>query len=91
MKAITQKRYGGPEVLEYSEVPVPTPKPDQVLIRVRAASVNAADWLLTRGEPYLVRLLFGLRAPKAPTWPGGLFPCRSLVSWYCISRRQPAA
>ena len=69
MKAITQKRYGGPEVLEYSEVPVPTPKPDQVLIRVRAASVNAADWLLTRGEPYLVRLLFGLRAPKAPT-PG---------------------
>ena len=48
MKAITQKRYGGPEVLEYSEVPVPTPKPDQVLIRVRAASVNAADWLLTR-------------------------------------------
>lgn len=69
MKAITQQRYGGPEVLEYSEVPVPTPKPDQVLIRVRAASVNAADWLLTRGEPYLVRLVFGLRAPKAAT-PG---------------------
>lgn len=64
VKAITQRAYGGPEKLEYGDVPAPAPRADEILIRVRAASVNAADWLLMRGEPYLVRLAFGLRAPR---------------------------
>ncbi|TFC33925.1 NAD(P)-dependent alcohol dehydrogenase [Cryobacterium sp. TMT2-14] len=64
MKAIIQRAYGGPETLEYTDVPMPVPRADEVLIRVHAASVNAADWLLMHGEPYLVRLAFGLRAPR---------------------------
>ncbi len=64
MKAITQRTYGGPDTLQYTDAPVPEPGPNEVLIRVRAASVNAADWLLMRGEPYLIRLAFGLRAPR---------------------------
>ncbi len=64
MQAITQRTYGGPETLELTEQPVPVPSGDQVLIRVRAASVNAADWLLMHGEPYLIRLAFGLRGPR---------------------------
>ncbi len=64
MKAIIQRTYGGPETLEYTDAPIPEPGPNEVLIRVRAASVNAADWLLMRGEPYLVRLAFGLRTPR---------------------------
>ncbi len=67
MKAIVQKQYGGTETLEFADIPVPTPGGAEVLIRVRAASVNAADWHLMHGEPYLVRLAFGLRAPNIAT------------------------
>ncbi len=67
MKAIIQRRYGGPETLEYTDMTMPVPGSDEVLISVRAASVNAADWLLMHGEPYMVRLAFGLRAPKVAT------------------------
>ncbi|MEP7765559.1 NAD(P)-dependent alcohol dehydrogenase [Sanguibacter sp. 25GB23B1] len=65
MKAIVQDTYGGPEVLELRDVAVPVPKDDEVLVRVRASSVNAADWHLMRGKPYFMRLVgFGIRAPK---------------------------
>ena len=64
MQALTQNRYGGPETLSLTEVPVPTPGADEVLIRVRAASVNAADVLLMRGTPLIARLAFGLRRPR---------------------------
>jgi NADPH:quinone reductase-like Zn-dependent oxidoreductase len=64
MKAITQHCYGGPDMLALADVPAPAPGADEVLIRVQAASVNAADWLLMRGDPYLVRLAFGLRGPR---------------------------
>lgn len=67
MRAITQKTYGGPDSLVLAEIPRPTPGTGEVLIRVRAASVNAADWLLMHGEPYLVRLVFGFRGPRVPT------------------------
>jgi len=70
MKAIRQDRYGGPEVLELAEVPDPVPGPGEVLVRVRAASVNAADWHILRGDPYLARLVdrttFGRRGPRHP-------------------------
>jgi len=64
MRAITQRRYGGPDTLEYGEAPRPVAGTGEVLIRVHAASVNAADWLLMHGEPLVARLAFGLRRPK---------------------------
>jgi len=64
MKAITSSRYGGPEELQLSEVASPTPGPDEVLVTVHAASVNAADWHLMRGDPFLLRLGMGLLRPK---------------------------
>ena len=65
MKAIVQDKYGSPDVLELQEVDDPTVDRDQVLVRVRAASVNPADWHFMRGEPYIARLQAGLRTPKA--------------------------
>jgi len=67
MRAITQKTYGGPDSLVPAEIPRPVPRKGEVLIRVRASSVNAADWLLMHGEPYLVRLMFGIRGPRVTT------------------------
>ncbi|MCY7324960.1 MAG: alcohol dehydrogenase catalytic domain-containing protein, partial [Microbacteriaceae bacterium] len=64
MKAIIQRRYGGPDTYEQADLPVPVPGAGEVLIRVRGASLNAADILLMRGEPYLLRLAFGLRRPR---------------------------
>ena len=50
MKASFFRRFGGPEVLEYGELPDPVPGAGEVLVQVRAASVNAADWKMRRGE-----------------------------------------
>jgi len=65
MKAVVYARYGPPDVLQVKEVEKPTPKDDEVLVRVHAASVNAYDWHTLKGEPFLVRLMgFGLLKPK---------------------------
>ncbi len=64
MKAIVQDRYGPPDVLEYREVDRPAPGDHEVLVRIRAAAVNAADWHLMRGDPYVARLALGVRRPK---------------------------
>jgi NADPH:quinone reductase-like Zn-dependent oxidoreductase len=70
MRAIVYAEYGPPDVLRFTEVATPTPKDDEVLIRVRAASVNPLDWRLMRGKPALVRLMTGgLRKPRL-TRPG---------------------
>ncbi|MET9886320.1 NAD(P)-dependent alcohol dehydrogenase [Streptomyces sp. NPDC006430] len=67
MKAITQHTYGSCEVLELGDVETPSPRPEEVLIRVRAAAVDAGVWHLMTGMPYLLRLMgYGLRAPKEP-------------------------
>jgi len=63
LKAITYHRYGSPDVLEFQEVDEPVVKDDEVLVRVRAASVNPRDWHFMRGLPYVMRPL-GLRRPK---------------------------
>lgn len=65
MQAWTKAEYGTADVLTLTEGPVPVPTDDQVLVEVRATSVNAADWHLTTGSPYLIRLKDGLRAPKS--------------------------
>jgi len=65
MKAIAQTEYGAPEVLSLVEVAQPTPQPNEVLIRVQSASVDAGVWHLMRGTPFLIRLMYGgLRRPK---------------------------
>jgi NADPH:quinone reductase-like Zn-dependent oxidoreductase len=65
MKAIVCTKYGPPEVLQLKEVEKPAPKDNEVLVKVHEASVNAADWLLLRGKPFLVRLMAGgLLKPK---------------------------
>ncbi len=65
MKAIVYTKYGAPDVLELEEVEKPTPKDDEVLVKVHATSVNAGDWHLLRGKPLLMRLMgFGLLKPK---------------------------
>jgi NADPH:quinone reductase-like Zn-dependent oxidoreductase len=66
MKAIVYHTYGSPDVLQLEEVEKPTPRDDEVLIKVSAAAANAADWHLMRGAPFLVRLSAGLRTPKDP-------------------------
>jgi len=64
MKAIVYTHYGSPDVLQLKEVAKPTPKDDEVLIKVYAASANAGDWHLLRGIPFLVRLVSGVLKPK---------------------------
>ncbi len=60
MRAVVYRRYGGPEVLEVVEAPTPTVREGQVLVGVRATSVNAADYRLLRANPFLARLDNGL-------------------------------
>jgi len=67
MKAIRYDRYGPPDVLELGDVSAPAVGDDDVLVRVRAASVNPLDWHCMRGAPYLVRLQGGLRRPRPGT------------------------
>ena len=57
MKAIAYSKFGPPDVLELTELPVPTPKAGEVLVKVRAAAVNPLDWHFVRGEPSLMRLM----------------------------------
>jgi NADPH:quinone reductase-like Zn-dependent oxidoreductase len=64
MKAIVYSRYGSPDVLRCEEIEKPTAGDGEVLIRVRAASVNPFDWHLMRGMPYFLRIVAGLRQPK---------------------------
>lgn len=64
MKAIVNERYGSPDVLELREVERPGPKPNEVLVKVLAASVNRADSYMLRGEPFPVRIAGGLFKPK---------------------------
>ncbi|MEX1335709.1 MAG: NAD(P)-dependent alcohol dehydrogenase [Candidatus Limnocylindrales bacterium] len=66
MKAIVRDRYGGPEVLELRDVPTPSPGPGEVLVRVRASSVNMADVDYVLGRPLVARIDTGMRRPKAP-------------------------
>jgi NADPH:quinone reductase-like Zn-dependent oxidoreductase len=65
MKAIVQRRYGSPgEVLEFRDVDRPDPRGGEVLVRVHASSVNAGDWFMLVGRPYVLRPMWGLKRPK---------------------------
>ncbi len=64
MRAAVQHRYGPPSALESSEVGIPLPGRGDVLVRVGAASLHPGDYFIMTGEPYVVRLVFGLRRPR---------------------------
>ena len=64
MQAVVREQYGSPAVLRLEEVQKPNPKAGEVLIRVHAASPNAADLHLLRGQPFMLRLVYGLFKPK---------------------------
>lgn len=66
MKAIVYHRYGSPDVLQVQEIEKPVPRDSEVLIKVRAASVNPYDWHFLRGTPKPIRFMTGLRKPKSP-------------------------
>ncbi|NNF89682.1 MAG: NAD(P)-dependent alcohol dehydrogenase [Acidimicrobiia bacterium] len=64
MKAIVHDEYGSTDVLKPAEIDTPAIKDNELLVRVRAASLNPYDWHLRTGKPLLFRVLFGLRKPK---------------------------
>ena len=66
MKAVVYTDYGSPDVLEIRDIKKPVPNDDQVLVKVRAASINPLDWHFIEGTPYIMRLGVGLRKPKDP-------------------------
>jgi NADPH:quinone reductase-like Zn-dependent oxidoreductase len=76
MTAFVLHLYGLPDVLDLMDIDKPMPADDEVLVRVRATSVNPYDWHSMRGEPFIARLMgLELRNPKfsimgAPTWRG---------------------
>jgi len=80
MKAVVMDRYGTPDVLELRDVARPTPKADEVLVRVHAASVNDWDWELMQGTPWVNRIIGGLFRPtKVQTIGGDIAGCVEAV------------
>jgi NADPH:quinone reductase-like Zn-dependent oxidoreductase len=64
MKAIINNKYCSPDELKLAEIEKPAPGDNEVLIKVHAASMNAADWHIMRGAPYIARVTLGLTKPK---------------------------
>ncbi len=65
MKAVIFHDYGPPDVLKYEDIEKPTAGDNEVLLKVRAASLNPVDWHGMRGKPYVMRMMGGLRKPKS--------------------------
>lgn len=67
MQAIAQAEYGASDTLQLVNIAKPIPQANEVLVKIKAASVDAGTWHLMRGEPFLIRLIYGgLRKPKYP-------------------------
>jgi len=66
MRAVMFNEYGSADQLKLEDVPKPSPKSNEVLIKIKAVSLNYSDWHMLKGDPYIVRLWSGLRKPKYP-------------------------
>lgn len=65
MKAMVHTEYGSPDVMQLRDLPTPTPGKGDVVVAVRAAGVNWADWSMVSGMPYLMRLGYGFKRPRS--------------------------
>ncbi len=66
MKAIVITKYGGPEVLQLQEVEKPTPKPNEVLVKIKSACISTASAMMRTGKPCIAQLFIGIGKPKKP-------------------------
>jgi NADPH:quinone reductase-like Zn-dependent oxidoreductase len=86
MKAAIYRRYGSPEVVQLEEVPKPTPKDDEILIRVHATTVCATDAMVRRGAYLIFRLFLGIFKPRKPIVAGVEFSGRVVEVGRNVSR-----
>ena len=91
MKAFIYKKYGSPDVLQLVEIPTPVPKPNEVLVKVMATSVNRTDCANLRAKPDIMRLTMGLFSPKNPIlgteFSGEVVEVGNAVTEYQIGNR----
>ncbi len=66
MKAVVYQRYGSPDVLVLDDIPTPTPRANEILVKVRATTINRTDCAMRKADPFVWRFYLGLTRPKHP-------------------------
>jgi NADPH:quinone reductase-like Zn-dependent oxidoreductase len=91
MRAVTRHGYGEPDVLGVREIETPAPAADEILVKVRATTVNRTDCGILRGTPFVIRFFTGLRRPSSPVpgtdFAGEVVQTGSAVTSYAVGER----